>query len=149
MSRALIVDDSADSRLVLATVLQANGFEVREAATGLDALASLGRSPRPDVVVLDVQMPKLDGWAALHAIRGEPATATLPVVLCTVRSSAADQARAWAAGCDGYLVKPFPVEELAPALQAVIDRPSADRARLRGEKLRELEAELAGEWAFR
>jgi len=141
MPRALLVDDSADIRLLMATMLRAGGFDVDEAADGVDALAALDRPPPPDVVVLDVQMPTLDGWATLAAIRGGGETAGLPVVLCTVRASAADRAKAWELGCDGYVVKPFDIDVVVSEVRAALDRAASDRSAFRRQQLLGLAAE--------
>lgn len=141
-----MVDDSDDIRLLLRTLLAAGGFEVAEAPSGTDALRILAEAGRlPDVVLLDVQMPVMDGWDTLAAIRAEPATAAVPVVLCTVRSGAADRHRAWQLGCDGYLVKPFAVEAVVPEVQSVLTRGAGERAAYRQVRINGVEAELATE----
>ncbi|HEX2040822.1 MAG TPA: response regulator [Acidimicrobiales bacterium] len=124
---ALVVDDNPDVRLLLATVLGARGFTVVEAAGGAEALAVADRTAVPDVVVLDVQMPEPDGWDTLAALRASPRFADVPVVVCTVKSSVADRVRAWKLGCDGYLVKPFDVDDLVRGVEAAIESRRAGR----------------------
>jgi CheY-like chemotaxis protein len=157
MPRALIVDDSEDIRLLVGHVLQRGGFEVSEAASGREALQHLTAAGLPDVIVLDVQMPMMDGWATLAAIRLTPDMADLPVVLCTVRSGPADRARAWSLGCDGYVVKPFAVEQLLSEIVAAAARRGperrAEREQYRQERLADARNELLAEgradaWKF-
>jgi two-component system KDP operon response regulator KdpE len=133
---ALVVDDDADVRALVRVVLEPRGFEVEESATGSEALVALHTRPLPDIVVLDVQMPDLDGWETLAAIRGQERTATVPVILCTVRAQQADMERAWALGCDGFLAKPFSIGQLVAEVVAVCDRTAAERAALRSDRRR-------------
>jgi CheY-like chemotaxis protein len=129
----MTVDDADDLRALVRTVLESNGFDVVEAASGRAALDELAAGTRPDVIVLDVQMPDLDGWDTLAAIRGEPATADLAVVLCTVRAAQADMEHGWQLGCDGFLPKPFAIEELARIVMETCGRSQEERAALRAE----------------
>ena len=110
--RALVVDDAADIRLLAELVLSMAGFTVVGAPSGSEALRLLASGDLPDIVVLDVQMPDLDGWETLTRLRNDPRTATLPVVLCTVKGLPEDTLRGWALGCDGYLGKPFDISGL-------------------------------------
>jgi CheY-like chemotaxis protein len=119
--RALVVDDADDVRLLVREVCRLVGVEVDEASSGRAALAHLAKDPLPDVVVLDVQMPELDGWATLTAIRHDERTEKLPVILCSVRSRPADLERARALGANEVVPKPFAIEELAQVVQQVIE----------------------------
>jgi CheY-like chemotaxis protein len=110
--RALVVDDAADLRFLMREVLSRSGVTVDEASSGLDALGRLGGPDPPDVVILDVQMPDMDGWETLAAMRRERGD-EVGIVLCTVRSHPADAVRAYELGCDAYLAKPFDIRELA------------------------------------
>src|ERR1044072_6713162 len=102
MTKVLVVDDDADIRWLTRTILSGR-FEVVEAASGVAALRVLDESQGMDVVVLDVQMPELDGWDTLAAIRKDPKWSDLPVVLCSVKSEAPDARRAWELGCDAVI----------------------------------------------
>ena len=130
---AMTVDDADDLRALVRTVLESNGFDVIEAASGRDALDELRAGTRPDVIVLDVQMPDLDGWDTLTAIRDDPDTADLAVILCTVRAAQADLEHGWRLGCDGFLPKPFAIDELARTVRDVSERTREERAALRAE----------------
>ena len=139
MPSVLIVDDAPDIRFLVRAVLSRSGFEITEAEGGSSALAVLDAGARPDVIVLDVQMPDMDGWATLAAIRER--TDDVPVILCTVKASDDDAARAWTAGCDGYLTKPFSIHDLVDEVTAVAGRTHAQRVALRAETVRALESE--------
>lgn len=134
MTTALVVDDSPDIRLLLSTLLQSAGIEVIEAEGGPDALGILAER-RPDVVLLDIQMPDMDGWQTLREIRLSSPAADVPVVLCTVKSGRGDRVRAWELACDGYLVKPFDIDVLLAEVRAVVARNAVERQALRQGRL--------------
>jgi CheY-like chemotaxis protein len=143
MTKVLVVDDDADIRWLTRTIL-ADRFDVVEAASGIAALDVLGADQPIDAVVLDVQMPELDGWDTLAAIRGDPRWSTLPVVLCSVKSEAPDARRAWQLGCDALIGKPFAIDELETAVIDVLDRSADDRVRQRERALAALDDLEAG-----
>lgn len=107
----LCADDDADIRALLTIRLERAGFRVAQAADGEQAL-SLARELSPDVLVLDVMMPRLSGTEVLLALRGDEATAAIPVVLLSARAQEADVERGLEAGADAYLAKPFQAPEL-------------------------------------
>ena len=123
----LVVDDDADIRTLIATALRLEGWSVAEADGGVSGLAHLRSSidRPPDVVVLDVQMPDLDGWEVLDQVRATDAFSSTSVVLCTVRAGAADRDRGERLGADAYITKPFDVEGLVGTVARLIecDRP--------------------------
>ncbi|MEY2566223.1 MAG: hypothetical protein QOE35_752 [Actinomycetota bacterium] len=122
MATVLVIEDNDDIRLLLESLLSLSGYQVIQADGGPEALALLGEiQVTPDLAILDVEMPDLSGWEVLRAIRADPATTDLPVILCTVRGSAADLDRGRALRCDGYLQKPFDVDDLIAEVSGVID----------------------------
>jgi DNA-binding response OmpR family regulator len=128
--KVLVVDDDPSIRRLLNATLELEGYTVAMAADGEEALAELPTS-RPDVVVLDVMMPKLNGLDVLDRIRRNPETATLPVILLTARSSKEDVWEGWQRGVDYYMTKPFDVEELLRFIEFVLeggDAPPANDA---------------------
>ncbi len=118
--RVLVVDDSAPIRELIVVNLELEGYDVRTAVDGMAGLEVLS-GWRPDVVTLDVVMPRLDGFATLARLRADPATADIPVVLVTGRAQAADRSRGDELGADDYLTKPFEPAELV----AVVGRLAA------------------------
>jgi two-component system KDP operon response regulator KdpE len=142
--RVLVVDDAPDLRLLGRTVLASAGFAVDVAPGGREALARMAGGEVPDIVVLDVQMPEMDGWDTLAAIRSDPATAATPVVLCTVKEHPRDQLRACELGADGYIAKPFGVRDFVSVVTEVAQRSNEERARLRAVRLEEAVRRLSG-----
>lgn len=136
--RVLVVDDAPDIRMLTDLVLTMAGFAVTPAASGTEALRILAGGDVPDIVLLDVQMPDLDGWETLARVRGDPRTAGLPVVLCTVKGLPEDTIRGWSMGCDGYIGKPFDINGLVEELQAVLRRDARDREAFRRDRIAEL-----------
>jgi len=137
-ARALVVDDAPDVRLLADLVLSMAGFRVTAASSGSEALRILGAADLPDIVLLDVQMPEVDGWETLSRLRGDPRTAELPVVLCTVKGLPEDTLRGWSLGCDGYLGKPFDIARLVEELHGVLARDPDERRALRLHRITEL-----------
>jgi DNA-binding response OmpR family regulator len=129
--KVLVVDDNEDIRLLLRQVLDLGGFEVTEAENGNAALESLAGEQLPAAVILDVQMPDIDGWEVLALIRANPATQELPVLLCTVKGRLVDAEKGWEFGCDGYVTKPFDVDEILAEMRAVTSRNVEERAAVR------------------
>jgi DNA-binding response OmpR family regulator len=137
-ARALVVDDAPDIRLLADLVLTMAGFSVTAASSGSEALRLLAQGDLPDIVLLDVQMPDVDGWETLARVRSDPRTAGLPVVLCTVKGLPEDTLKGWSLGCDGYLGKPFDIGALVAELEGVLRRDRLERESLRQDKVAEL-----------
>jgi CheY-like chemotaxis protein len=142
MPTALRVDDNTDVRQLAGHVLAREGFEVREAGSGSAALEALRDGVQPDVVLLDVQMPEVDGWDTLARIRRDPPTAEIPVVLWTVKASPDQMVRGWELGCDGYVVKPFSTRALAEEVRRVTARDREEREQVRRDGLVEAQRML-------
>ena len=115
----LLVDDNEDIRTLMRRVLSMAGIEVSEAASGAEALAALRDQAPPDVVVLDVQMPVVDGWETLRSIRTDPDLRALPVVMCTVKGRPEDVDQGLQLGCTAYVAKPFDIEVLVDTVRQV------------------------------
>lgn len=111
-SLVLIADDDADILLLVRAVLERSGHEVVAASDGAEALASV-RARKPDLVVLDIAMPEVDGLEVLRRLRADPTTSELPVVLLSARAQEADVERGFAIGASAYLKKPFSPRELS------------------------------------
>jgi DNA-binding response OmpR family regulator len=116
-----IVDDEADLRELLRTSLAREGFRIREHARGAGFLASLA-GELPDVVVLDVMLPDIDGMEVCRRLRREPRGATLPVIMLTARVAEGDRVLGLELGADDYVTKPFSPKELAARVRAVLRR---------------------------
>ncbi len=119
--RVLVADDDPDILALVAYRLERSGYEVLTASDGADALR-LTIAHRPDLVVLDVMMPRIDGYGVTRAIRQHPPTERTPVLLLTARVQEADVARGFEAGADDYIKKPFSPQELRARVQAVLGR---------------------------
>jgi CheY-like chemotaxis protein len=107
----VVADDDEVLRELIVVNLEAQGAVVHSACNGAEALQEIA-SHKPDLVVLDVMMPVHDGLGVLQALRDEPSTALIPVVLITARAADHEIAEGWAAGADYYLPKPFRVDQL-------------------------------------
>jgi DNA-binding response OmpR family regulator len=115
----LVADDDPSIHKVLRLNLELEGYTVASAFNGEEALERLAEA-RPDLVVLDVMMPALDGLEVLRRIRANAATADLPVILLTARSAEEDMWEGWQLGVDYYLTKPFDIEELLRTMERLI-----------------------------
>jgi two-component system, cell cycle response regulator len=104
--RVLVVDDVATNRLLLRAKLSSAYYDVVVAESGAKAL-EIARREQPDMVMLDVMMPDMDGFEVCRRIKQDPQTSHIPVILLTARDRAKDRAEGEAAGCDRYLTKPF------------------------------------------
>jgi DNA-binding response OmpR family regulator len=140
--RVLVVDDEAPIRLLCRVNLEAEGMEVLEAADGPSALEA-AREEHPDVVLLDVMMPGLDGWRVAEELVEHQETSGIPIIFLTARAELRDRARGIDLGGLDYVTKPFNPIELAPLIRGVIERvEGGEREELRRTKLAELRALL-------
>jgi two-component system cell cycle response regulator DivK len=103
--KILVVEDDPDNRRIVAKVLAVAGYHVVEATDGLEAL-SQAQVERPDLILMDLALPNLDGWEATRRLKGDPQTHGIPVVALTAVAMRGDEEEARAAGCDDYLSKP-------------------------------------------
>ncbi len=140
MADVLVVDDDPDIRSLLQIALERDGHDVDTAPGGTAGLEALRNRPdRRPVVILDVQMPDLDGWQVLTEIRRDEALRDLAVILCTVRAGAADLSRGWLTGCDGYVPKPFDIADMSTHVADLATTSPEELQRRRDERRRDLD----------
>ncbi|MEK6275890.1 MAG: response regulator [Actinomycetota bacterium] len=145
MARVLVIDDEAPIRLLCRVNLEAAGMEVREAEDGIAGLAAAREEP-PDVILLDVMMPGLDGWQVLEQLLQDEGTKDIPIVFLTARAELRDQARGLELGGVDYVTKPFNPLDLAPLVEDLMARGSRGEGQgLRQERLAELRDMLVGD----
>ncbi len=120
----LVVDDATVVRLYYRHVLEAEGYLVEEAMNGLEGIEKAVRTPY-DLCVVDVNMPMMDGYAFLHALRREPATHAVPALMTSTEAGPQDRLLALKAGANFYLVKPVAQDQLALYVAAMLGRPRA------------------------
>ena len=143
MTRVLVIDDEAPIRLLCRVNLEAEGMSVLEAGDGPSGLAKAS-AEQPDVILLDVMMPGLDGWGVAEALLENEETAHIPIVFLTARAEFRDRARGLDIGGVDYITKPFNPVELAPLVRELLDRLGrGERDELRREKLTQLRALMA------
>jgi two-component system alkaline phosphatase synthesis response regulator PhoP len=140
VTKVLVIDDEAPIRLLCRVNLEAEGMDVLEAADGTTGL-DLSRKDTPDVVLLDVMMPGLDGWQVAEQLLQDEQTSEIPIIFLTARAEFRDRARGLDIGGIDYVTKPFNPLELAPLVRKLLARiERGERDNLRGEKLAELRA---------
>jgi CheY-like chemotaxis protein len=119
-STILIADDYDDNRELLRLMLAADGYRVREARDGRECVAE-ARAEAPDLALIDLSMPHLDGWGALEELRADPQTRAIPCVAVTAFAAEQDRRRALAAGFDAYISKPFRSRDLLELVARLLD----------------------------
>jgi two-component system, OmpR family, alkaline phosphatase synthesis response regulator PhoP len=131
--RILVVDDESAIRLVCQLNLDSAGFQTLEAADGETAL-ELARSEQPDLILLDVMLPGIDGWRVAEELAALPETREIPILFLSARSDRADEERAHEVGALGYITKPFDPEGLIDRIRDVLERATrGEREALRRE----------------
>jgi len=109
--RILIVEDQEDNRTILRDVLSMAGYDLIEAFNGEDAVR-LAQGERPDLILMDIQLPLMDGYEATRRIKATPKLTSIPIIAVTSYALSGDDAKARAVGCDAYVAKPFSPREL-------------------------------------
>ena len=138
MTRVLVIDDEAPIRLLCRVNLEAEGIRVSEAGDGPGGL-DLARAQQPDVILLDVMMPGLDGWRVAEMLLDDPLTSDIPIVFLTARADVRDRARGIDLGGLEYITKPFNPVELATLVRSVLAAVErGERERLRSDKVAQL-----------
>ena len=112
MSRCiLVVEDQMDNRQILRDLLGNAGYTLVEAENGEEALAAVAKQ-RPDLILMDIQLPVMDGYEATRRIKSDPATKSIPIIVITSYALSGDEGKARAAGCDAYVTKPYSPRQL-------------------------------------
>ena len=119
MMRILVVEDTADNRQILRDLLSSAGNEVIEAADGKAGVAA-ALEQLPNLILMDIQLPVLDGYEATRRIKANPITADIPVIAVTSYALSGDEAKAMACGCDGYIAKPFSPRQLLAQVREML-----------------------------
>jgi CheY-like chemotaxis protein len=101
----LLVEDNEDNRIVYSTILQHFGYIVMEALNGEEGIAK-ARNERPDLILMDISIPVIDGWEATQVLKRDPETRAIPIIALTAHALASDREKAMEVGCDSYLAKP-------------------------------------------
>jgi CheY-like chemotaxis protein len=137
----LVVDDHEPMRALCRISLEEAGFRVSEAIDGEEAIRQIAAEP-PDVILLDVMMPRVSGWQVAAALLEQPATDNIPIVFITARSGRADRARALALGAWDYLTKPFDPAVLPDVIARLLDEVArGERGGARADALADLRAQ--------
>jgi two-component system, cell cycle response regulator DivK len=119
--RILVVEDQPDNRKIIRDVFAPTGYEIIEAENGEEALAAIAKA-RPDLILMDIQLPIMDGYTATRRIKEDPALRSIPVIAVTSYALSGEEKRAREAGCDDYIPKPYsPRELLAKVRQYLSD----------------------------
>ena len=109
--RILIVEDQEDNRSILRDLLSTAGYELIEATNGAEGV-ELARRERPDLILMDIQLPVVDGYEAARRIKANADLKSIPIIAVTSYALSGDEAKARSAGCDGYVTKPFSPRQL-------------------------------------
>ncbi len=117
--RILVVEDQEDLRGILRDLLTGSGYEVAEAADGRDGVAK-AKSVRPDLILMDIQLPVIDGYEATRLIKADPNLAATPVIAVSSFAMKGDEEKARASGCDSYVTKPYSPLQLLRLIQGFL-----------------------------
>ena len=107
----LVVEDQEDNRQIIRDMLSATNYQITEVENGEEALAAVAKQ-RPDLILMDIQMPILDGYEATRRIKADPALRTIPIIAITSYALSGDEQKAREAGCDDYVPKPYSPRQL-------------------------------------
>lgn len=123
--RILVVEDQEDNRRIMRDLLVSAGYEVIEAVSGAEGV-EMAASANPDLILMDLQLPLIDGLEATRRIRAEPASSRTPVIAVTSYALSGDNDKALAAGCDAYFSKPVSPRRLLAKIEAVLPKPDGE-----------------------
>ncbi len=121
MPKILLVEDNEMNRDMLSRRLVRNGFEVVIAVDGVKGVSMAG-SERPDLILMDMSLPEIDGWEATRRVKADPATKSIPVIALTAHAMAEDKEKSLAAGCDDFDTKPVELPRLLAKIQALLPK---------------------------
>ena len=124
MAKLLLVEDNEMNRDMLARRLEKRGFQLIIATDGLMGIA-MAQKETPDLILMDMSLPGLDGWQASRQLKSDNATARIPIIALTAHAMAEDREKAMAAGCDEYETKPVDLPSLLGKIQALLAKPKA------------------------
>jgi two-component system, cell cycle response regulator DivK len=110
-NRILVVEDQPDNRKIIRDVFAPTGYEIIEAENGEEALAAIAKT-RPDLILMDIQLPIMDGYTATRRIKANPALKSIPIIAVTSYALSGEEKKAREAGCDDYIPKPYSPREL-------------------------------------
>jgi two-component system, cell cycle response regulator DivK len=109
--RILVVEDQPDSRQIIRDMVAGTDYEITEAENGEEALAAIAKQ-RPDLILMDIQLPIMDGYSATRLIKTDPALRSIPIIALTSYALAGEEKKVRSAGCDDYVTKPFSPRQL-------------------------------------
>jgi two-component system cell cycle response regulator DivK len=115
----LVVEDQEDNRRILRDLLTSAGYEMVEAVTGKEGVA-MAQTHRPDLILMDIQLPEIDGYEATRRIKADPALQPIPIIAVTSYALSGDDATAYEAGCNDYVTKPFSPRQLLAKIRELL-----------------------------
>ena len=119
--RILVVEDHADNRQIIRDMLAPTGYEITEVENGEEALAAIANQ-RPDLILMDIQLPVMDGYETARRIKADPALRSIPIIAVTSYALSGEEKKARAAGCDEYVPKPFSPRQLLAKIRNFLQR---------------------------
>lgn len=120
----LLVEDNEDNRIVYSTILQHFGYVVMEALNGEEGIAK-ARAEHPDLILMDISIPVIDGWEATQVLKRDPETRAIPIIALTAHALASDREKAMEVGCDSYLAKPCEPKAVVSEVERFIGKGNA------------------------
>ena len=117
--KILVVEDQEDNRQILRDLLGSVDLEMVEAENGQEALTAVAEH-KPDLILMDIQLPIMDGYEATRRIKADPATKAIPIIVVTSYALSGDEDKARAAGCDGYVAKPFSPRQMLAKVRGIV-----------------------------
>ncbi len=135
--KILIVDDDATMVNLLSTILEIDGFQAKSSLSGKEAFQVISRD-LPDLVLLDIMMPEMDGFEVLARLRSDPVTKKLPIIMLTARTDDKDIFEGWKRGADEYVTKPFDPRQLVDTIRTVLSKSLEERIEERSQHIESL-----------